>query len=1123
MVDLPVPQQQLATTEAPQSRVGGDAFQAPKLNPVTVPLQGRTSIAPGLADVGQGAEAIAVPLAQKQAAADLAKSVTRNPDGSLNVTTPENNFILGQAGQAYSAAVMQGSVAEHQTQMQSDFVTMAKAHVNDPDGFRKDAADYLDKRRANNPGILGQTIFQDGSRLAEQHWAGLVNQKAALDVDNARQSIQTQISDKLNQAQALARQGGTATPEFSKASHDLDALYDSLGTNPLFKISPDKIASEKQRASDLFKGEAIVGEVDATYKRSGPGGGRAAAQKILEDQIVNNPSLNIPEQERNRLYNMGMHRLEYLTGEQKAQVDANRGTVRETLQAIHAGRDLPDQMLDQVVSNAQKLGDAESVAELQAARAIYGIGKAAAQGTPEQQFNAHFPQGAPHPAAAPVPDGVANSTADMIRHFEGFRTTPYWDVNHYRVGYGSDTVTKPDGSVVEVQPGMTVTREDAERDLARRAQEGTTQARSQLGDDAWNRVGAKAQAAMGSVAYNYGKLPGSVVTAAQTGDPQAVAAAIASLPANPARRRQEAASILGYAIPAGSTFQGKTLTMPASANGVPFTPAQVQQNPFLLSEQVRQVAHDDRETLRLAKTIAPGIEEGLRGGLDPDPTTLANFYQLSDKHQKELGEQRQKIDALIQGNAIATTASGMPMGQGQALIDEAKRQAQGASIYQQQAATHAETMFTRQTAALQSDPQREAARRGWIPHAPVALDPANGDAFAQGVMERRTAAAMIGSRLGKAPQGLMFSPADTKGMANFLQASGGDGARNLLNGLVGNLKPEEMDALMQSPDMKAAVSGLTRSGDPAKMSAAYGALDAIYRSGNAETFKKDFGEEALSDLRYWQSHLAFLPPDQLAKEMRRNDDPGVIKARKELEKQADAGPLKGLTPGQVVKKFGGWFTSAGEPASDAPALTAMALKDDYEQAFRMQFGKTGSASEADKFAQENIGQKWGVSGVNNSRVMSYPPERYYPQVGGSHDWLGRQLGEFVARRAGDQGIQIGTAYDEMSDAVRPITVPVTSEQQRASNIALGDHALVPDAQTQAEIANRQAPGYQVVVRASDGAFHLLMDDAGKPVRFKGDPTRPAAEANARFEANRKAIMPALQAIEATKAQALAQP
>jgi hypothetical protein len=43
-------------------------------------------------------------------------------------------------------------------------------------------------------------------------------------------------------------------------------------------------------------------------------------------------------------------------------------------------------------------------------------------------------------------------------------------VNALRTGYGSDTVTLADGRVVPVTADTRVTREDAERDLARRVQ-----------------------------------------------------------------------------------------------------------------------------------------------------------------------------------------------------------------------------------------------------------------------------------------------------------------------------------------------------------------------------------------------------------------------------------------------------------------------------------------------------------------------------------------------------------------------------------------------------------------------------------------------------------------------------
>lgn len=135
----------------------------------------------------------------------------------------------------------------------------------------------------------------------------------------------------------------------------------------------------------------------------------------------------------------------------------------------------------------------------------------------------------------------------IIRKEEGFRASPYWDVNAYRVGYGSDTTTDAFDKVLTVKQGMTVSKEDAERDLTYRLSEREgKQARNQLGEQ-WGKLGPSVQAALYSVAYNYGSLPKSVVAAAQTGDRDQIASAVSALSANPARRKREAAIISGSA------------------------------------------------------------------------------------------------------------------------------------------------------------------------------------------------------------------------------------------------------------------------------------------------------------------------------------------------------------------------------------------------------------------------------------------------------------------------------------------------------------------------------------------------------------------------------------------------
>jgi len=176
--------------------------------------------------------------------------------------------------------------------------------------------------------------------------------------------------------------------------------------------------------------------------------------------------------------------------------------------------------------------------------------------------------------AAPAATPYGGDAAGLLREFEGFRETPYWDVNAYRTGYGSDTVTRADGSVVPVTQGMSINREDAERDLARRTREFENTATGQIGADVWGSLPANARAALTSVTYNYGSLPNSVVSAAKSGDVNAIADAVYGLRGhnkgiNAQRREREAAIIRGeaYTPSSAAADAGNVVATPFPANG----------------------------------------------------------------------------------------------------------------------------------------------------------------------------------------------------------------------------------------------------------------------------------------------------------------------------------------------------------------------------------------------------------------------------------------------------------------------------------------------------------------------------------------------------------------------------
>lgn len=160
-----------------------------------------------------------------------------------------------------------------------------------------------------------------------------------------------------------------------------------------------------------------------------------------------------------------------------------------------------------------------------------------------------------------------------IRKFESYRAGAYWDVNAYRAGYGSDTVTDPKtGRVAKVTATTRASPEQAEADLRRRVtQEFMPRVQKAVGP-AWNGLDANTKAALVSTAYNYGSLPNSVAAAARTGNRQAIADAIAARGVdnkcvNAGRRAQEAAMVRGAAAAPRPAVPSPTQVAASGARG----------------------------------------------------------------------------------------------------------------------------------------------------------------------------------------------------------------------------------------------------------------------------------------------------------------------------------------------------------------------------------------------------------------------------------------------------------------------------------------------------------------------------------------------------------------------------
>ena len=226
------------------------------------------------------------------------------------------------------------------------------------------------------------------------------------------------------------------------------------------------------------------------------------------------------------------------TEEAEAALRRLAGASEETAEAVDTGAERLEQFNDAmeklgefVPSVARELERMQDAADLEEA---YRSALQLAEGYEEvlavvNRYNQALTEREREDIFGNASSGGVGASAALLRRFEGFRETPYWDVNAFRVGYGSDTVTLADGTIQRVVEGMRVSVADANRDLIRRIGEFQDVVRGQIGETRFNQFSDEQQAVLTSIAYNYGSLPERILDAVRTGTTEEISAAIRGL------------------------------------------------------------------------------------------------------------------------------------------------------------------------------------------------------------------------------------------------------------------------------------------------------------------------------------------------------------------------------------------------------------------------------------------------------------------------------------------------------------------------------------------------------------------------------------------------------------------
>jgi len=258
---------------------------------------------------------------------------------------------------------------------------------------------------------------------------------------------------------------------------------------------------------------------------------------------------------------------------------------------------------------------------------------------------------------------------------------------------------------------------------------------------------------------------------------------------------------------------------------------------------------------------------------------------------------------------------------------------------------------------------------------------------------------------------------------------------------------------------------------------------------NPQEFANAFKPESLKRLQDYQTFAPYLPPDELTKKLNPIQDPVQMEAVKKVAAEgirlaSDPAPANAknfIGPAQVLQAmqpdrpfWQSQITGGGKAQNSTDPVAVHSMMTDFYNLFGERYAVSGSADTAKAQAIDLLKGKYGTTSVGpgSPTLMAYPPERYNPVIGGSQDWMGKQLGEFVAKQYPDaQG-----------------------------------YSVLSTPQTAADIAAKQPPSYNVGVIDKNGVFRLLTNpaDGGQNVRF--DPNKALTDSRSAFEAKRAATL-----------------
>lgn len=1062
MVNLPEAPQRIVTTDTPRSSLSAADIASPY-----VALERTMNLAADRTNEAAKEQAL--------------KSGIEAVDDQGNITQPTVP-IIGDAAEIHAKAARVTALNKRIPEIEDTLTQMRLDHQNNPAGF-KTASDEFRKRYVSNitDPLMRAPLDKAITDTAGANFRATLHQADRQNVQDLVTTSQARLTEINDRSAALARQGLTETPQYAQLMADRAAIYRTLARDPRTGFTAERAEQEIKANRDhdvtqMLIGKAVNGAESETDVR-----------KTLEKQFWGEGSeaLKLSPQQRDAAISHGVAAYRNKNAEDSAEVQAVRTAVDAYVTNL---RQSPGSFNDiahnAMVAQATELNDRRSLAALSAMKTF----------TPMLQAISALPPAERQAAIADMSRGLVPATGPIDRRLSQSESSGdpkrvnqlgyagLWQFGAPRLtelgvytpgasedlrGWSKAAANAPGKwSGTFSVPGFPQVKTLQDFLASPDAQKAAYEAHKQRMDREITSLGLDQfeGKTVGGVKINRDALYGMI----HLGGAQGTFDALHSGGVN-APKDANGTSVMDYA----RKFGGGDL-QPGTAVTNPYVQKLFYSTVAAMREQ--SAAQADK----MADKLATDLIDRSAKGQQPYPGQVEEF--VSSATSAGRGDLIDKVKpALV---AFDTAQGVMNEGGAQAAAVAAQARAAaagGAGLVERQVLNNIDTYVRQSQERMAKDPIGEASRSGWVaPVGPIAAsDP---KLAAQEFADRNRKAEIIRQRSPNIGPVKIIGDDEAAGFRTALTQGEPAAAAGLLYGLSAALSPENYAATLAQKDIAAAVTGMMSSRDPVRMGAAMAAADKLWQASPSAA-KEALGADAITKLQAWQGLKDTFSPAELAERLNMADDPSTAKARELAQEQA-AKETDKLTPADMAYKLGSSFgipvlsslanpITGATPAVPYDSIKGGALVADYKAAYTALRAYGVEPDRASELAVKRLQSTWGVSQAAGNQVMQNPPEKYYPKIDGSHDWMEGDLKKWITSKRGEEFTRSPGRYGNFSSASPQWTIA----------------GLISDKRTQAEISAGRAPSYVVVTRRSDGNFDVIED------RVTFDPSdRKAAEA-----------------------------